>query len=32
MAEAIGTLIGLFLCIALIVPIPLAIWAVIKAF
>jgi hypothetical protein len=32
MAEAIGMLIGLFLCVVLIVPLPLAIWAVIKSF
>jgi hypothetical protein len=32
MAELIGTVIGFMLCIALVLPIPLAIWAVLKSF
>jgi hypothetical protein len=32
MAELIGAVIGFMLCSALVLPIPLAIWAVLKSF
>jgi hypothetical protein len=32
MAELIGTVIGFILCSVLVLPIPIAIWAVLKSF